>query len=151
MDCSLPMGFSRKPHLSMGFPRQRILNTISYSRGTSRPRDWTWASCVSCTGKRILYHCATWEALKGCCTQSLNHVQLCNPMDCSPPGPPVHRFSRQEYWRGLPYPPSRGSFPPRDRTQVSRFAGRFFTVWTTREAHVIQNQWHPKREAKRSG
>ena len=28
---------------------------------------------------------------------------LCNPMNCSPPGSPVHGgFSRQEYWSGLP-------------------------------------------------
>ena len=31
-------------------------------------------------------------------------------------------------------PSSRGSSQPRDRTQVSRIAGRFFTVWATREA-----------------
>ena len=29
-----------------------------------------------------------------------------------------------------------GSSQPRDRTQVSRTAGRFFTSWATREAHV---------------
>ena len=26
------------------------------------------------------------------------------PVDCSPPGSSVHGFSRQEYWRGLPFP-----------------------------------------------
>ena len=30
---------------------------------------------------------------------------FCNPVDCSPPGPSVHRFSRQEYQSGLPYSP----------------------------------------------
>ena len=30
---------------------------------------------------------------------------LCNPMDWGPPGSSVHRFSRQEYWSGLPCPP----------------------------------------------
>ena len=31
---------------------------------------------------------------------------LCDPMDCSPPGCSVHRFSRQEQWSGLPcHPP----------------------------------------------
>ena len=31
---------------------------------------------------------------------------LCSPMDCSSPGPSVHRrVSRQEYWSGLPCPP----------------------------------------------
>ena len=33
--------------------------------------------------------------------------------------------------------PSRGSSQPRDRTQVSHIAGRFFTVWITREAHAL--------------
>ena len=43
-------------------------------------------------------------------------------------------FSRQEYWSGLPRIPSRGSSQPRDWTQVSHIAGRFFTIWATREA-----------------
>ena len=36
----------------------RILEqvAISYSRGSSRPRDWTRFSCISCIGSRILYH-----------------------------------------------------------------------------------------------
>ena len=33
-------------------------------------------------------------------------------------------------------PFSRGSSWPRDQTQVSRIAGRFFTIWATREAPV---------------
>ena len=47
-------------------------------------------------------------------------------------------FSRQEYWNGLPCPLP-GDFPqPRDRTQVSCIAGRFFTMWATRDA---QKYW----------
>ena len=37
-------------------------------------------------------------------------------------------------------PSSRGSSQPRDRTQVSQIAGRFFTSWATQEILV-----HPKR------
>ena len=33
---------------------------ISYSRGSSQPRDRTHVSCIS---RQILYHCATWEKL----------------------------------------------------------------------------------------
>ena len=49
--------------LSVGFPRQEILEwvAISFSRGSSRPRDWTCVSCVSCIGRWILYRWATWE------------------------------------------------------------------------------------------
>ena len=35
---------------------------ISHFREFSRPRDQTHVSCVSCSGRYILYHCATWEA-----------------------------------------------------------------------------------------
>ena len=34
-------------------------------------------------------------------------------------------------------PSSRGSSSPRDRTQVSRIAGRFFTIWATKESPRI--------------
>ena len=33
-------------------------------------------------------------------------------------------------------PSSRGSSQPRDWTQVSRIAGRFFTIWATQEAQI---------------
>ena len=35
---------------------------ISSSRGSSQPRDRTNVSCISCIGRPILYHWATWEA-----------------------------------------------------------------------------------------
>ena len=42
----------------------RILEwvAISSSRRSSRPKDRTRVSCIFCTGRRILYHWATWEA-----------------------------------------------------------------------------------------
>ena len=48
--------------LSMGFPRQEYGSGLP-SRGSSQPRDCTYVSCVSCIGRWILYHCATWETL----------------------------------------------------------------------------------------
>ena len=59
MDCS-PSGSS--VHLIF---QGRILEwvTMPFSRVSSQPRDWTCISCVSYTGRQILYHCATWEAL----------------------------------------------------------------------------------------
>ena len=57
MDCSLP-GFSVH-----GIFQARISEwvAISSSRGSSWPRDRTHVSCVSCSGRQILYHCVTWE------------------------------------------------------------------------------------------
>ena len=50
--------------------------------------------------------------------------------------PPFMRFSRQEYWSGLPFPSPRTLPQPKDQTNFSCIAGRFFTVWATREAHL---------------
>ena len=43
----------------------RILEWVAISscKESSWPRDWTHVSCVSCIGRQILYHCATWETL----------------------------------------------------------------------------------------
>ena len=68
MNCS-PPGFSVH-----GVFQARILEwvAISSSRGSSKPRDQTCISFISCVGRWILYHCATWEALvlvtKSCLT-----------------------------------------------------------------------------------
>ena len=48
-------------------------------------------------------------------------------------------FSRQEYWSGLPCPPSRDLPNPGIRTQVSRTAGSFFTDWATSKALPFLN------------
>ena len=60
MDCSLP---GSSVH---GIFQARILEwvAVSYSRGSSRPRDRTCVSCISCFGRQILYHCTTWKALQ---------------------------------------------------------------------------------------
>ena len=53
------------------------------------------------------------------CAQSLSHVQLCDPTDCSPPGSSAYGIFRQEIleWVAISY--SRGSSWLRDRTLVS--------------------------------
>ena len=58
MDCS-PPGSS-----VLGVSQARILErvAISSSRGSSRSRDQTCNSCISCIGRQILYHCTTWGA-----------------------------------------------------------------------------------------
>ena len=46
---------------------------IPFSRGSSRPRDQARAYCISCFGRRILHHCATWEAPKNPQTHQKSH------------------------------------------------------------------------------
>ena len=62
---------------------------------------------------------------------------LCNTMDRSLPGSSVHGILQARILEWVPIPFSRGSALPRDWTQVSGTAGRFFTIWTTREAYGL--------------
>ena len=58
MDCS-PSGSSVHR-----ISQARILEcaNISFSRGSSWARDWTWISCIFLIDGQILHHWATWEA-----------------------------------------------------------------------------------------
>ena len=58
----------------------------------------------------------------------------CNPIDCSPPGSPVHRILQAKILEWVAISFSRGSSWPRNWTQVSCIADRFWTNWATREA-----------------
>ena len=62
---------------------------------------------------------------------------LCNCMDCSLPGSSVHGIFQAIILEWVAILFSRGSSQLRDRTQVSRIAVRFFTIWATREAWLI--------------
>ena len=69
MDCSLPGSSVR------GILQTRILEwvAISFSRGSSQPRDWTWVSCI---GRRILYCWTTGEARVLLLASSTNRSEI---------------------------------------------------------------------------
>ena len=73
-------------------------------------------------------------------------LTLCNPMGCSPPGSLVHGVlqARIQEWVAIPF--SRRSSWPRDQTWVSCTAGRFFTIWATREVH---HNWQQRYKLNR--
>ena len=56
------------------------------------------------------------------------YLTLCDPMDCRPPSSSVHGILQARILEWVAIPFSRVSFQPRDRTQLSCIAGRFFTV-----------------------
>ena len=58
-------------------------------------------------------------------------LTLCDHMDCNLPGSSVHGIlqARILEWVAISY--FRGSSWPRDQTQISYTAGRFFTIWAT--------------------
>ena len=63
-------------------------------------------------------------------------LTLCDPMDSSLPGSSVHRDSPDKNTGVDCHALLQGIFPTRDKIQVSHIADGFFTVWSTREAHL---------------
>ena len=78
----------------------------------------------------------SWSALKGK-WKKVKVAQLWPtlryPMDYSLPGSSVHGIlqARLLEWVAIPF--SMGASQPRDQTQIFHTAGRFFTIWATRE------------------
>ena len=74
---------------------------------------------------------------------------LCDPMDCSLPGSSVHGILQARILEWVAIPFSRGSSQPRDQTWVSYIAGRFFTIWATKEPKLFgsfKSQGYTKNE-----
>ena len=61
-------------------------------------------------------------------------LTLCDLMDCSCQAPLSMGILQVRILEWLAMPFSRESSQPRDQTQVLCIAGRFFTIWATREA-----------------
>ena len=145
MDCSPP---SSSVH---GIFLAKILEwvTISSSRESSRPRDWThvsWFSCIFCNFFLYIYIIAccdsierkqlvneddTWKV------QTMDHLlcsvvqsclTLCDPVDCSPPGSSVHGISLAKIleWVTISW--------TRDWTHISCIGRQVLYCWATRGA-----------------
>ena len=75
-----------------------------------------------------------------CVLGHFRHIQLCNPLNCSPAGSSIHRILQARIPEWVAMPSSRESSWPRDRTYVSLkapvLAGGFFTTRTTWETHI---------------
>ena len=70
---------------------------------------------------------------------------LCDPVDCSPPGSSVHGILQARILEWVAISFSREASQPRDRTQISRIAGRRFNLWATRELKPLYliPPWEP--------
>ena len=78
---------------------------ISFSRGSSQPRDRTQVSCIV---SKTLYHLSHHGSPK---VKSLSRVRLfATPWTVAHQAPPSMGFSRREYWSGVPFP-SLGDLP----------------------------------------
>ena len=98
----------------------KILFLVSHHPDYSNLEHASLSTLLLC----VLYLCCV-------CLVAQQVRTLCHPMDCRLPGSSCQLNSLE--WVAMPS--SRRSSHPRDQIQVSRNAGRFFTVWATREAH----------------
>ena len=58
-----PWTVTHQAPLSMEFSRQEYWSRLPFSpQGDLTDPGIELASCISCIGRQILYHCATWEA-----------------------------------------------------------------------------------------
>ena len=78
--------------------------------------------------------CKTHVCVYVCVLVAQSCLTLCKSMDCSPPGSSVYGILQARILEWVAIPFSRGSSWTRDQTWVSCIAGRFFTIWATREA-----------------
>ena len=69
-------------------------------------------------------------------------------MNYSLPGSSVHGIVHVRILEWVAIPFSRASSQPRDRIQVSCIAGRFFTIWDTREAP--ESNYTPIKKKKKN-
>ena len=116
-------------------------------------REFEWTPGVG-DGQGGLACCDSWACKESDMTEWLSTAQpmkkvkvlvvqlflaLCDPRDYRPPGSSVHGILQARILEWVAIPFSRGSSQPRDQTWVSCIAGRFFTIWAIREAHILIN------------
>ena len=121
MDCSPP---GSSVH---GILQARILEWVamSFSRRSSRPRDWSLDSPVSCVSRWALHYWRhlgnplVWWCRAVLCLVSQSCPTLCGPRDCSPPGSSVHGILQARVLEWVVTSSSRGSSQPRGQTHIS--------------------------------
>ena len=133
--------YKSNPYIYFKFAMKCWLKYVWQSKGRSVPTQLTqfnlsrlmekkWLPLLLKQSIIFLYSCNKFS-VKAKVAQS--RPTLCDPMDYT-----VHGILQARILEWVAFPFSRGSSQPRDRTQVSRIAGRFFTSWATREA---QEYW----------
>ena len=151
---STPWTTACQAPLSVGFPRQEYLEGLPFPfpgdlpdpeikpassalplshRGSPLGR-FKWLNTEKCLEEGLAQSHNTCVCL---CFVVQSCPTLCHPMECSPPGSSVHGILQARILEWVAVPFSRGSSQPRDRGWVFCIAGRFFTIWATREIHTL--------------
>ena len=105
-------------------------------------KSWTWLSNWAQLILNQVEHTWLCYILFSCCRTEIccepvkvthSCPTLCDPMDYSLRGSPVHGILQARILKWVAILFSRGSSQPRGQTQIFWIAGEFFTVWVTRE------------------
>ena len=134
-----PMHCSPRSSSVHGIFQERILEwvAISFIRGSFQHWDQTCVSCMSCTGRRVLYQLRHWGG--PCCVESLSHVQLLvTPWTVACQAPLSMGILQARILEWVFMPSFSESSQPRGWIRVSHIAGRFFTIWAIKET---QEDW----------
>ena len=99
---------------------RKLLTFLNGEKKSRKDNNIWWRMKINCNQHFKIHEWSLFEA-------------FCNPVDCSTPGSSVHGIfqARTLEWVAISSP--RGSSQPRDQTQVSCTAGKFFTIWATKE------------------
>ena len=107
-----------------GIFQTRILEwvAIPFSRGSSRPRDQKWVSCIA---GRFFTVRVTREALF---SHQVASNSFATPWTVAQQAPLSMGFPRQEYWSELPFPSPADLRDPGIKPWSCALAGEFFTT-----------------------
>ena len=111
--CSTSLSFRRMQTKTIMRYHLTFIRTALIKKNTSN-KCW-----LGCSGKGTLLHC---------CVYAQSCPNLCDPVNCSPPGSSVHGIFQVRVVEWVSISSSRGSSHPRNRTQVSCIACRFLTT-----------------------
>ena len=131
LTCPTWQGFRKAPEFSMPFDPVLTRLQTSFKKIIMKADKMYLQGC-SATLLQEKLGCG--EIRSVLCLVAQPCLTLCDPVDWGPPGSSVPGILQPRMLEWAAMPSSRGSSRPRDRTQVSRMAGRFFTSWATREA-----------------
>ena len=88
-----------------------------------------------------------WKQIVCVSDSAVSYSYSHEPPDCSPPGSSVHGILQAKILEWVSISFSRGSSRPRHQTSVSCIAGRFFTIWATREGRCLISLWETGNSA----
>ena len=138
-ECILTLHWNKEPELSTLWAHNKYLTGIALLITIEEPgglqsygvtKSQMWLHDFLFTSLQTIHWFLPIFVAQSCPT-------LCDPMDCSLSGSSVHGIFQARVLEWIAISFSRGSSRPRNRTQVSRIAGRRFTIWATREAPYL--------------